>query len=221
MLLSSDTLASRPPRKSDPPGGLNATPHTWSAWLLIVCTAALILRSQSLTVLSLEPVATAAPSGLTSKLNTQLACPDIAPIRVLPSASYMWTWASSEAVKSNRGSTGEKTSERTGIWWPSKWCKNLARLTSKTLIVPSIDPQARRLPSGLHATDKTNFLLELLSVGFELSGRGIDRVATSSHEDVSQSFTDALLPPATARMVPWMEKLLLEFNNYRMNGVKL
>jgi len=69
-------------------------------------------------------------------------------------------------------------------------------------MVPSIEPQASRFPSGLHAMDRTNFLLPLLSVGFCPSGRGIDRVATSSHEEVSQSLTDALPPPATARIAP-------------------
>ena len=70
-------------------------------------------------------------------------------------------------------------------------------------MVPSIEPQASRLPSGLHATERTNFLLPALSVGLELSGRGMVRVSISFHVAVSQSLIDALLPPATARMEPW------------------
>lgn len=206
MLLSSDTLASRPARTPVLLDGRNATPQTWSVWLVSVCTAALILRSHSLTVLSLEPVATAAPSGLTSTLKTQLAWPDIALIKLFPSASYMWTWASSEPEKRTRGSTGEYTRERTGMKWPSKWWRNLARGTSKTEIVPSIDPQARCFPSGLHATERTNFLFPLLSPGFNPSGRGMDKEAISFHSAVSHSLTDALPPPATARVVPWKHK---------------
>jgi hypothetical protein len=87
--------------------------------------------------------------------------------------------------------------------WPSRWCKNLARATSKTEIVPSMEPQATRFPSGLHATDSTNFLLLFLSVGLGPSWRGIDRVSINFHFSVSQSWTDALPPPATARVVPY------------------
>jgi len=201
--LSSDTLASLPARGPGPPGGRNVTPQTWSTWLLIVCTAARMPRSHSLTVLSLEPVAIAAPSGLASTLNTQLAWPDKAAIILFPSASYMCTWASSDAEKSTRGSAGEYTRDRTGMKWPSRWCKNLARATSKTEIVPSMEPHATRFPSGLHATDSTNFLLLFLSVGLGPSWRGIDRVAINFHFSVSQSWTDALPPPATARVVPY------------------
>lgn len=69
-------------------------------------------------------------------------------------------------------------------------------------IVPSIEPQASRFPSGLHATDSTNFLLLLLSEGFGPSGRGTDKVATNLHVAVSHSLIDALPPPATASVVP-------------------
>jgi hypothetical protein len=69
-------------------------------------------------------------------------------------------------------------------------------------MVPSIEPQAIRFPSGLHATDRTNFLLPLLSLGLGPSTRGIDKVATISQVEVSQRLTDALPPPATARMEP-------------------
>ena len=121
---------------------------------------------------------------------------------LFPSESYMCTWASSEAEKSRRGSVGEYTRDLTGMEWPSKWCKNLARATSKTEMVPSIEPQASRLPSRLQATDRTNFLLPLLSEGLGPSGRGIGRVATGDHVAVSQSLIDALPPPATARVDP-------------------
>lgn len=69
-----------------------------------------------------------------------------------------------------------------------------------------MDPQAKRLPSGLHATDRTNLPLPLLSEGLDPSGRGTDKVAMSCHVAVSHSLTEALPPPATARTVPWKEQ---------------
>lgn len=201
MLLSSDTLARRLPL-TPPPTASNLTPQTWSVWLVMVWTAALILGSHNFTVLSLEPDAIAAPSGLTSTLKTQLEWPDMEENSVFPSASYMWMRSSSEPETRTLGSRGEYERDRTGIVWPSRWWRNLARCTSKTEMEPSMDPHASCLPLGLHATDKTNFLLFPLSEGLEPSGRGIDKVAISFHSAVSHSLTDALLPPATARVVP-------------------
>lgn len=79
---------------------------------------------------------------------------------------------------------------------------NLARGTSKTDMVPSIEPQEICLPSGLHATERVNFLLPLFSDGFRPSGRGTSSVAIGFHSAVSHSFTDALPPPAAASVVP-------------------
>ena len=45
-------------------------------------------------------------------------------------------------------------------------------------------------------------MLLVLSEGFGASGRGIDRVEINLQLAVSQSLTEALLPPATARIVP-------------------
>lgn len=73
-------------------------------------------------------------------------------------------------------------------------------------MVPSMAPQAICLPSGLQATERANFLLRLLSDGLKPSGRGTSREVINFHSAVSQSFTEALLPPAAASVVPCVGK---------------
>ena len=201
MLLSSETVASRPALMPWPPGGLKATPQTWSVWSVIVWTEDLIDRSQSLTVRSLDPVAKAEPSGLASTDRTQLPCPDIAHTMLLFFASYILTCLSSDAVKRIPGSTGEKTKDRTGILWPSRWCKSLPRIESKMATVPSIVLHARSFPSILYATASTNFpAIFSEPLAMLASFLRTERLASLRQVTVFQSFT------ATARIEPCKRK---------------
>lgn len=111
--------------------------------------------------------------------------------KLFPSASYISTWPASQAEKRTGGSIGEYTRDWTGMKWHSKWWSNLPRATSKTEIVPSIEPQASLLPSGLQATESTNLWLPHLSDRLDPSGCGNTSVVISSHVAVSHNLIDA------------------------------
>ncbi|KAK4071024.1 uncharacterized protein Triagg1_6391 [Trichoderma aggressivum f. europaeum] len=185
--------------------GAQATPHIKSVWPRSVVTHSPVDESQILTVWSYDPDAISFPS---DDQDTELT-PDSWPLRM--SSRTGWTgWAGSPVLTSHILTFLSADTEAawvvvlhhaTELTASSSWPVNVAVASPvsgfQIFAEASIDPEARRVPSGDQATAMTDLKCPILTVA------SADAEATPPFSDQATDRTSAVWPSSVMRSLPF------------------